>query len=276
MHNQLTSSISGVFPWLQRAFRDARHFQIFYLILFLVYGALFLDWTQDWAKYAAIFCTGVLTQIVGLGITGIPWNSVKSALITCLGLSLLLKSSEPWILALGAFLAISSKFLIRAKGTHFFNPANFGVIVAMLLTGEAWISPGQWGSSVVLVYFLGAAALMVLLKCGRVDTSLAFLITFGALEFCRTVLYLGWEWDVFAHKMCNGSLLLFAFFMITDPKTTPSSPKARLIWAIGIAVITFIVSNWMYVHTAPMWVLFFAAPTTVLFNRFFKHKSFNW
>jgi Na+-translocating ferredoxin:NAD+ oxidoreductase RnfD subunit len=76
--------------------------------------------------------------------------------------------------------------------------------------------------------------------------------------------------------MQNGSLLLFAFFMITDPKTTPNAPVARIIWSMLVGVITFVVTNWLYFHTAPIWVLFFIAPLTVLFDRFFKHKPFQW
>jgi Na+-transporting NADH:ubiquinone oxidoreductase subunit NqrB len=259
-------------PWL----RDARHFQIAYLTAFLLYGIVALGWAADWMKLLVLVSTCVAVQLGGVILTNRDYSSVKSALITALGLTLLFKSSELHVLMLGAALAILSKFVIRWKGTHFFNPANFGIIMAIILTGDAWISPGQWGSSAILLYFFGAAGLMVLLKCGRIDTSLAFLGTFGVLEFLRTVVYLGWEWDVFTHKMCNGSLLLFAFFMITDPKTTPRSPKARILWAVGIAGVTFIVSNWMYVHTAPMWVLFFAAPITVVLNQIFKHKQFQW
>jgi Na+-transporting NADH:ubiquinone oxidoreductase subunit NqrB len=255
---------------------DARHFQILYLGLFLAYGLFGLTWAFEWQKYALIFTACLFVQLLGIAATGIGLQSLKSALITALGLCLLFKSSSVETLALGAGLAIASKFIIRYKGTHFFNPANFGIIAAILLTGDAWISPGQWGSSMVLLYFFGAAALIVLLKVGRIDTSLAFLVTFAALEYVRTVLFLGWEFDVFAHKMLNGSLLLFTFFMITDPKTTPRAPAMRILWAVLIGIITFILSNWMYVHTAPMWALFFISPLTVLFNMWVKGKEFKW
>lgn len=263
-------------PVLRSFTTDARNFQIVYLSLFLLYGFIFLDWSFEWYKYATLIGTCLFTQVIAEKIFKKKKSSWKSALITSLGLALLYKANGLETVALGAFLAISSKFLLRYKGKHIFNPANFGIIVAILLTGEAWISPGQWGSSAILLYFFGAAALMVLLKVGRIDTSLGFLITFALLEFSRTVLYLGWGTDVFIHKMCNGSLLLFAFFMITDPVTTPNSSKARWYWAIGTAVIAFVLTNWFYVHTAPMWALFFISPVTVLLDRYFKSKKFHW
>ena len=56
--------------------------------------------------------------------------------------------------------------------------------------------------------------------------------------------------------MMNGSLLLFSFFMITDPMTTPNAPKARIAWSILVALITFGMGAFAHVHTAPMWALF--------------------
>lgn len=270
-------SIVNTVPFKRPAFlADARHFQVLYLGLFLAYGLIGLGWGFEWNKYALIIVTCLFVQLIGISVTGIPLSSLKSALITSLGLCLLFKAATTEALIIGASLAIASKFLIRHRGTHFFNPANFGIIAAILLTGEAWISPGQWGSSMVLLYFFGAAALIVLLKVGRIDTSLAFLVTFAVLEYSRSVLYLGWEFDVFTHKMLNGSLLLFTFFMITDPRTTPQAPRARIIWAVLVGIVTFILSNWLYVHTAPMWALFFISPLTAMFNRWMKGREFNW
>lgn len=256
--------------------RDARHFQIVYLSLFLVYGIFFLDWQADLSRYGILLAVCLGVQAIGIQRTGKSWSSLKSALITALGLCLLLKANSVSTLVLGAAVAVGSKFLIRYRGKHLFNPANIGIIIALLLTGDAWVSPGQWGNSTLLVYFFGGAALMVLLKVGRIDTSLAFLGTFAALEYMRTVLFLGWEFEVFAHKMASGTLLLFAFFMITDPMTTPNAPKARILWAAGIAMLTFFLTNWFYVHTAPIWALVIYSPLTVILDRVFVFQQFKW
>jgi len=256
--------------------RDGRHFQILYLSLFLIYGIFNLGWDVGLTKFFVIFSVGMAVQALALYLVKAPMHGLKSGLITCLGLCLLLKADSHWALAIAAAVAIGSKFVIRVRGKHLFNPANIGIIAAITLTNDAWISPGQWGSSIILLFLIGILGLVVLFRVGRVDTSLGFLITFAALDYCRTVLYLGWEPEVWLHKMQNGSLLLFAFFMITDPKTTPNAPVARIIWSMLIGVATFVVSNWLYFHTAPIWVLFFIAPLTVLFDRFFKHKPFQW
>lgn len=257
-------------------FRDARNFQIVFLSSFLLYGVWSLGWEGDLYKILTLLSVSLITQLMGILALGYPMHSLKSALITSLGLSILFKANEYWTLALCAFLAIGGKFLIRANGKHIYNPANFGIILTMLLTGDAWISPGQWGSSVILVFFVGAAGLMVVFRSGRVDTSFAFLITFFILEYSRTVLYLGWEHDFLFHKFTNGSLLLFSFFMITDPVTTPDHKHARILWAAMVAVLTFFFSNWQQIHTAPVWALFFISPFTVLFDRIFVGKKFQW
>lgn len=260
----------------QSFLKDARHFQIVYLSLFLAYGLFALNWDAELLRFTVLISTCLIVQALGAYWKGASQNSWKSAMITALGLSLLLHATEFWVIILAGFLAIATKFLIRFQDKHIFNPANAGIVLTILLTQNAWVSPGQWGSDVILIYFFGAAALMVLLKVGRIDTSLAFLLTLFALEAARTVFYLGWGWDVLFHKFSNGSLLLFTFFMITDPVTTPKNKKARILWGALIAVASFILSQWFYLYTAPIWVLFFAAPLTALFNHYMKGKSFQW
>ena len=256
--------------------RDARHFQIIYLGAFLTYGVFHLGWGSDLNAYLITIASCLVVQFLFLKYHKLSLKGLKSAMITALGLCLLLKSGSVWTMVLASVLAISSKFLIRSKGKHVFNPGNFGIVLAILLTGDAWVSPGQWGSDITLVYFFGAAALMVLLHVGRIDTSLTFLAVFAAAELSRSVLYLGWGPDVVAHKLINGSILLYAFFMITDPVTTPNSSRARVIWAALVAMISFSISNWVYVHTAPIWALFAVSLLTPVFDRIWKGERFQW
>lgn len=256
--------------------KDPRHYQIAYLSIFLVYGIFFLGWDVQLWQYVATFAACILTQIFFVSRTTKRYSSVKSAMISALSLCLLFKAASLWVVLLAAVLSIASKFLIRIKGKHVFNPANFGIIATILLTGGGWISPGQWGNSVILLFVLGAMGSILLLKVGRLDTSLAFIGTFAFLEFCRSVLYLGWGMDFYLHQLTSGTLLLFTFFMITDPVTTPNSSKARILWAALIGLVSFLVSNWLYVHTAPIWALFFIAPLTAILDRLFIHPKFKW
>ncbi len=275
---QSIAIINGILFNKQKSWiKDPRDFQIVYLSLFLVYGILMLSWDAAVADYAIIIGTCLATQTICIGLTTKNFTSLKSALITALGLCLILKANSQYTLAFASFVAIASKFTLRFNNKHLFNPANFGIIIAVLFTNDAWFSPGQWGSNEAMqIYFIGALALILLLRVQRLDTSIAFLGTFVLLEYCRTVAYQGWEMEVLIERVTNGSLLLFTFFMITDPVTTPNAPKARIIWACSIAFITFLMTNWFQVHTAPLWVLFVLSPLTVLLDKHFVHEQFKW
>lgn len=259
--------------WLTR---DARHFQIAYLGIFLLYGIFALGWEAQIAAYSVIISVALVTQAIAISLTTKNYTSLKSALITALGLCLLCKANSLFTLGFAASVAIASKFTLRYKGKHLFNPANFGIILAILLTGDAWVSPGQWGNEVILLFMMGAAALIVLLKVGRIDTSLAFLISFGGCLFIQNVVYKGWPLDHWLHSLSSGTLLLFAFFMITDPVTTPNAPKARWIWGMLVGLVAFILTSWFYLHTAPIWALIIISPLTVFFDRKFQHTRFHW
>jgi Na+-transporting NADH:ubiquinone oxidoreductase subunit NqrB len=257
-------------------FKDPRFFQLFFLGSFLTYGIFALGWYAEVSKYFIVFSFAILIQSIGIWVIGLPVSSIRSALITSLGLCLLLKSSELWVLALASILAISSKFLIRIGNKHIFNPANFGIIATILLTGRSWISPGQWGSDIILLLFFGAAGFMILLRISRLETGITFFITYFLLLVGWNVWYLGWEFNVVIHKITNGSLLLFTFFMITDPMTIPNGKKARIIWAILIAITSFGATVYFQVYTAPIWVLFFYTPVTVLFDKVWPEIKFQW
>jgi Na+-transporting NADH:ubiquinone oxidoreductase subunit NqrB len=267
-------TLRNTLVWLRS---DGRHFQIIAQISFLCYGVLLLGWDADWQNYLAIFSGVIVAQGLAIHFAGFPMDSLKSALITGLGLSLLMKANDPWLFLFAALLAIGMKFLTKVNGKHVWNPANFGIVAASFLSGDAWISPGQWGSSALIIFIVGTAGLAVLSNIKRLETSLAFLITFAALEYIRTVLYLGWEHDVFLLKLTNGSLWLFSFFMITDPMTTPNHRKLRIGWAMIVGAISFYLANFYFVNGAPFWTLFFLTPFTPLLDSLTPRiTSFIW
>jgi Na+-translocating ferredoxin:NAD+ oxidoreductase RnfD subunit len=129
----------------------------------------------------------------------------------------------------------------------------------------------------MVLAFIGAAGLMVLLRCGRIDTSMAFIVSFFGLEFIRSVIWLGWPVDHFTHLFTNGTMLLFTFFMITDPMTTPNHPKARIIWAAMVGILTFVLNHVFILQSgAPIWALFIISPLTIVFDRFFVAQKYAW
>jgi len=257
-------------------FKDIRDYQILFLACFLVLGIGTRDWTIHPEFIAVAIATCVITQLVLSSVSdkGLTSN-IRSALITSLGLSLLLRTDDWRTMAIAGFAAIGSKFLFQIDHKHFFNPANFGIISALSLTHNAWVSPGQWGEDwwYVLI-FLGTGGL-ILNRIGRWDTTAAFLSAYSFLEAMRNM-WLGWTWDVFFHRLTSGSLILFALFMITDPRSIPDSRTGRMIWAVAIAFLTFILRNYFFLPTAVFWALFILAPFTMLIDTIWTSPRFTW
>lgn len=280
-------SLSRFFAFSTSLFKDARDYQIIFLSVFFLLGVCTRDWSLKPVAIAITFATCWLTQICMVSIfpAAAPqkherWLSLKSATITGLGLSLLLRSDSYSAIACASFLAIASKFIFRTNGKHWFNPANFGIVVVLLLdslvgNSHAWVSNGQWGEdSLYALVFLGLGGI-VLKKVGRWDTSFMFLASYAILEGLRN-LWLGWTWDVLAHRLTSGSLLLFALFMITDPRSIPNAKGARLIWAFAIAVLAFIFRNVFFNADAMFYALFLISPLTVLCDRIWNAPRFLW
>jgi Na+-transporting NADH:ubiquinone oxidoreductase subunit NqrB len=261
---------------------DPRDYQILFLTFFLLLGMAERGWTfhPEALFILMLACLGTqvfLSQFISrLQAEHNPTLlNCKSALITALGLCLLLRSAHWSTLAIAGVLAISSKFLLRVEKKHVFNPANFGIIAVLTCTQDAWVSPGQWGEeSGYVLLFLGLGGL-ILKKVGRWDTTAMFLGSYALLEIIRNV-YLGWSGDVVFHRLTSGSLLLFAFFMITDPRSIPNSCGARLVWAIGLAVLTFMLRNQFFISSAPFLALFMLSPVTILLDRYWQAPRFTW
>lgn len=262
--------------FFKNLFKDARNFQILYLTTFLTYGLFNLDWMSQWPFFVTAILAVVLAQYAFEKIKFGQVRGIKSALISGLGICLLMRTNSIGAIALASFIAIAAKFLIRYNGKHIFNPSNIGIIALLVISDLVWVSPGQWGNDVALFFLITVTGLIVLLKVGRLDISLIFLATLFLMEYCRTILYLGWEWDVLLHKFSNGSLLLFTFFMITDPKTTPDHPRVRVLWAMLLAALTFMLSQWFYLYTASIWALFIITPVTMLVDKYFPAKRYAW
>jgi Na+-transporting NADH:ubiquinone oxidoreductase subunit NqrB len=276
-------------------FQDARLTQIIFLSSFLWLGVSTRDWTiqpnlmltviasclgTQWLlsavmEYAKSSKSDRLDNLRHILISSNVLTSLRSALITSLGLCLLLRSNSYQTMMLAGFLAISSKFLFCHHQKHFFNPANFGIIAAITLTSDAWVSPGQWGTDWwYILLFLGLGG-VVLKQVGRWDTSIAFLLSYGGLTVARN-LWLGWSWDVWQHQFMSGSLLLFALFMLTDPRSIPNSQTGRLFWSMAIAIATFILQYYFSLSTAVFWSLFIISPLTVAIDMIWSAPRFNW
>src|SRR6476646_2716024 len=265
---------------------DPRYFQVIFQAVFLSYGIFFLEWNSDWLHYA-ISIGGCLLlnyffesieQHQLLPLRGrLGWGCWGfSVLISAMSLCLLLKTNHWYISLLAAFLTVASKYVFRFDHKHVFNPSAFGIIATIFITNNAWLSPGQWGSNAVIFFAVTVLGIIVVTRVQKLDVSLAFLLSFIALLCWRQVYVLGWPLDYFIHSVSTGSLLLFTFFMISDPKTSPNHPVARIIWAGLIAIVSFYLAAFKWKYNTPVWVLVACAPLVPLLDKIFKAKKFQW
>jgi len=254
---------------------DPRLFQIATLGGLLGYGGLGLGLDVDPWTAAIILTTVLAAQLVATRVTGRRRFDPRSALISGLSLCLLLRTNSPELAALTAVLAIASKFLVRVGDKHVFNPTNVALVAMLLLTGQVWVSPGQWGSTAVFAFLLASAGGLVVNRAARADVTWAFLAAHAALLVGRT-LWLGDPLDIPLHRLTNGALVLFAFFMISDPRTTPDSRAGRILFAIVVAAGAYVVQYRLFQTNPLLWSLAICSLAVPLIDRLLPGRRYDW
>jgi NQR2/RnfD/RnfE family subunit of NADH-ubiquinone oxidoreductase len=222
---------------------DPRWFQIGALSLLLGYGIFGLGFEISAAYIASILCAALITQWLATRMMRLPMFDPLSALISGIGLCTLLRTSHLLIAVAAASLAIASKFVIRWNGKHVFNPTNLALAALLGLGAPVWISPGQYGHLAFVALGIACAGSVVVNRAARSDVTFAFLGAWALVLFGRSLL-LGEPATIPLHRLENGLLMQFAFFMISDPRTTPESRAGRIVFAVlvalGAAYVTFV------------------------------------
>jgi Na+-transporting NADH:ubiquinone oxidoreductase subunit NqrB len=254
---------------------DPRIFQILFLGILLAAGAWLRDFSIRPEQIVLTFASAIATQAALNRAWGLKGVGFRSPIITAFSLSLLLRADNLWAHPVAAFVAIAAKFLIRFRGKHGFNPGNLGAVLGLSVLPGAWVSPGQWGQDVALAGWFVVLGTVVVHRARRVDISWAFLgFHLGALAL--RVAWLGQRWAIWTHQLANGGLLLFAFFMISDPMTIPNNPRGRLAHAALVTAIAYVWQFELYRTNALLWALFFAAPVVPLWDFVWAAPKFEW
>lgn len=254
---------------------DPRVLQILALGSFLAIGVLTRDFSLSWHQVALTFAGALGTQAFWLRRLGLHRVGYLSAVVTGFGLSVLVRADNAWAHPLLAAVAISSKFLLRLDDRHLLNPANLGAVLAAWAVPGAWVSPGQWGHDVLVAGWILALGTLVTRRAGRLDAGWTFLAIHLALTAAR-VGVLGQPWPVIAHTLQNGALLIFAFFMISDPPTTPAHPRARL---LHLAIVAALAHLWQHGAGLPHGLivsLMLCTPLVIALERWFPAPRHQW
>ena len=254
---------------------DPRLYQIAMLASLLIYGVLRLDLEIRAGRAAAIVVTALGTQWLCTRLWRRPRFDPRSPLISALSLCLLLRAGSVELAVVAAVVTISSKFLIRARGKHVFNPTNFGLVVMMLISDRVWVSPGQWGSAAFFGFLLACLGGLVVHRAARSDVTYAFLLAYAAVLFGRAA-WLGDPLAIPMHQIQSGAFLIFAFFMISDPKTTPDTRPGRILYAALVAVVAGAIQFGLYQPSALIWALAGCAPLVPWIDRLLPGDRYQW
>ena len=259
--------------------RDVRLWQIAFQLSLLSGGALLLDFSLQFAQFALALFAALVSQAAWLRVLKLQDVGYLSALITGCGIALLLRADSFWVHPLAACLAISSKFGVRYAGKHVWNPANFGVIIALFCLPGAWVSPGQWGQGAAVAVWLLALGGLVSQRAGSAVGSWCFIVVFLGLIALR-FWWLGYGTErlpeLLWKQASNGALLLFAFFMVSDPKTLPNHTLARLAHVSTLAGLAFVWQFLFYADHGPLWALFLLAPLVAFWDKLLPAEKPQW
>lgn len=255
--------------------RDPRCYQIAVLSSLLAYGIGALGFPITWTHAATVIGFALATQWLAGLLVGLDRFDPLSALITSLSLTLLLRTDDLVIAALAAIIAIGSKFALRINGKHVFNPANFALITLTFVSPHAWLSSGQWGNATLVAFAFAGLGFLVLTRARRAGTTVSFLLGFAALLFGRAV-WLGDPLAIPLHQLQSGALLLFAFFMISDPKTTPDHPAGRVLYGLLVALLGFAIQFGFHEPHGPIKALILMSPAVPLIDRLLLATRYSW
>lgn len=269
---QLNTGLRAVLAFFVR---DARHAQILALGTLLAINLGWLDFGARLLPSSGALGAALLTQAICSKLWRLPRLDLRSPVITALSLSLLLRSDEPWIPAAAAAIAILSKFALRIDGKHVWNPAGFALVAMLVGTDQVWVSPGQWGTALWFASLLVLLAILVLQAARRSDIAIFFLGSYAALLFWRCW-WLGDPWAIPLHQLENGSLLLFSFFMISDPKTSPDSRLGRFLFALAVAVLAYWLAFSWQLRPALFVALIALSPIVPLIDWLLPAERFQW
>jgi len=255
--------------------RDPRLYQILVLSSLLVYGVTRLDLEIPAGRALLLLGVAQLTQYLCTRLWRLPAFDPRSALISGLSLCLLLRTNSWALAALAAAVTIAGKFVLRIGGKHVFNPTNFGIVALMLATGGVWVSPGQWGSAAFFAFLIACLGGLVVNRAARSDVTYAFLAFYLAILFGRA-LWLGQPMAIPLHQVESGAFLIFTFFMISDPRTTPDSRAGRVLFALLVALGAGYVHFVLYRPNGLLLSLFFLAPAVPLIDRLLPGSRYAW
>jgi Na+-translocating ferredoxin:NAD+ oxidoreductase RnfD subunit len=222
---------------------NPKYYIIFLITLILVIGELRYSILGGYNRLIAALGACLLTELVLSRFMRGKFINLSSAYVSAISLSLLTKPQAGilWPFAMGGFLAIASKYVLRYRGRHLWNPSNFAIsLLVVVAPGSVAILSHQWGNEFAtnaVIWFVG---LLVVTRARVLHVTLAYVGSFFVLAVLRNAIVGGPLLAEIA-PITGPMYQLFIFFMITDPPTTVSSRRGRILVAAVVALVEAVI-----------------------------------
>ncbi len=249
--------------WRRHFTLDNRFVPPLFITAILLIGNLSFGILESYKKTLLAIAAAIATELIlGRIFTG-KWPHLASAYISGISVGILLRSPAFWPYALCAVIAITSKYVVRVKNRHIWNPSNFGICVMLFLAAESVTTLSiQWGNSLwamLVIWSLGSA---IVWRLRRFHICAVYVLSFLAFAFLRTWIT-GDPWQSEIAPITGPEYQLFIFFMITDPKTTVRSRVGQGVVVFIVAAVEMMLRLNQSIY-APLYALFLVGPVAML------------
>jgi enediyne biosynthesis protein E5 len=242
---------------------DNRYIAPMFITSILLVGDLSFGILESYKKTALAIVVAIVAEMVLGQIFFHKWLHPASAYISGISVGILVRSPAYWPYALCSLISIMSKYVLRVKGRHIWNPSNFGISVLLFLAPDAVASLSiQWGNylwPMLVIWFLGS---VIIWRLRRFHITAIYVVSFLAFAFLRSWM-IGTPWQSEIAPITGPMYQLFIFFMITDPKTTVRSKKGQCLVVFLVALLEMVLRLNQVVY-APFYALFIVGPTAML------------
>src|SRR5215208_2883886 len=262
--SQVTGETSAVNLEQRKRFRfDNRYVAPLFITCILLIGHLSYGILESYKKTALAIVVALVSELILGRIFFGKWLNLASAYITGISVGILVRSPAYWPYALCSVISIMSKYVLRVKGRHIWNPSNFGICVLLFLAPETVAALTiQWGNykwPLLVIWILGS---IIIYRAKRIHISATYVASFFAFAFLRSWIT-GAPWLAEVAPITGPMYQLFVFFMVTDPKTTVKSKKWQCVVVFFVAFVEMLLRLNQVVH-APLYALFLVGPTAML------------
>ncbi len=246
--------------WKRAFTMENRYLPPILITCILLFGQFTFGMLESWTRTAAAIVASIIAEVVLSRWMVGKWPHLASAYITGISVGILIRSPFYWPYIFCALISIMSKYLLRWRGKHLWNPSNLGVSATLFLYPAAAASLSiQWGNNLAPMAIVWCLGLIIVTRIKRLHITLTYVATFLLLSFVRSQIT-GNPWSASVAPLTGPMYQLFVFFMITDPKTTVNSRRGQYVVAVLVGVVEMLFRLGEVIH-APYYALFLVGPT---------------